>query len=95
MYSLQNKVCDNSLAKNSCWKEIIGKVHTRSKEQAVQYFVRHTQAYLCHRQRSALPAEKHFVGRSLPMARQPNGVSRSRCGLCRIIFKKEGELSLK
>jgi len=74
LYSLQKKDYDNSLAKDSCWKEIIGKVHTRSKEQAVQYFVRHTQAYLCHRQRSALPAEKHFVGGSLPMARQPKGV---------------------
>jgi len=75
----------------NCWKEIIGKVHTQSKEQAAQYFVRHTQACLCHRQRSALTAEKHFVGGSPPMARQPSGVSRGRCGFFIITFRKEND----
>jgi hypothetical protein len=75
--------------KTFVWKEVIGKVHTQSKEEAAQYFVRHTQTYLCHRQRSALAAEQHFVGGSLPMARQPGGVSRSTCSFFRITSRKD------
>jgi hypothetical protein len=48
---------------------------------------------------SAPTTGKHYVGGSLPADSLPenlrNGVSRSRCGFCRIIFKQERELSLK
>ena len=42
-----------------------------------------------HGQSPALTAENHYVGGWTPMTRQPNGVSKSRCGFFRLTFRKE------
>jgi hypothetical protein len=57
-------------------------------------FATHTLTYVIGKD-PLLLQKKHFVGGSLPLARQPSGVSRSRCGFFRIASRKERVLVIK
>ena len=87
LYNWQHKDYDN-LVKDSCSKETATGTCAKGKEQAAQYVVHHTKAHWCEGKAPLTMQKKQYIGGSARVARQPNGVTRSRCGSSETLLEK-------